>query len=273
MAINLVTLHADKIDEKNSPISVSAAGTNQDYSWDGVKTIKVTSIGVGTMKDYDREAGYGAVATADSLSTTEQVLTLSKDRAFRLKLDKMDENESKIKSEEVIARQLREVVLPEIEAHRFKVMLSGTKASNKLTATDSAYADFLKAQELLDDAFAPEVSRIAFATPAFINKIKLDPSFTLASELMAGNLIKGQVGEIDGIPVVKVNKAWLTDGTSSFNLLIADKNATVAPIKLADYEALNHPDYRGTVFQGSFYYDAFVLNNKAGNLAAVKVAP
>lgn len=270
MAINLITKWAEKIDEKNYPLSVSAAGTNQNYSWDGAKTIKVTSIGTGTMADYDRTKGFGAVATAEDLATVEQTLTLTKDRSFRIKLDKMDENESVVKGEEVLARQLREVTIPEIEAYRFNTMCKGLEAAHKITATADAYADFLTAQEKLDDVFAPAVGRVAYVAPGFLNKLKQNPAFIKSSELGQQMLIKGQIGEVDGVAIVKVNKAWLTDSTDSYDLLIVDKNATVAPLKLASYEAIDHPDFDGKVFQGRFYYDAFVLNNKKKNLAAVK---
>ena len=155
MAIVLTEKFAEKIDERYYPTSVSAYGTNQNYDWDGAQTIKVTSIGTTAMGDYNRSTGYGTVASADELSNTVQTLTLSKDRFFRAKLDKMDENESKIKSGEVLGRELREVTIPEIEAYRFNVMcaniLANTANGTEITATDSPYADFLEANTYLDD--------------------------------------------------------------------------------------------------------------------------
>jgi len=279
MAIVLTEKFAEKIDERYYPTSVSAYGTNQNYDWDGAQTIKVTSIGTTAMGDYNRSTGYGTVASADELSNTVQTLTLSKDRFFRAKLDKMDENESKIKSGEVLGRELREVTIPEIEAYRFNVMcakiLENTTNGTEITATDSPYADFLEANTYLDDLDVPDTTKIAFATPKWLGEIKKDSNFVKASEMGQKIVIKGQVGEIDGVAIVKVKAKWLatTLGTQAYDCIIVDKNATVAPMKLMEYSAnANHPDFSGTVFQGRFYYDAFVLEQKKLGLVGIKIA-
>ena len=273
MSITLTEKFAEKVDERYHPISVTNAGTNQNYDWDGAQTIKVTSVGTVAMKDYDRETGYGAVASADGLSNAIQVLTLTKDRYFRAKLDKMDEEESKIKGGEVLARQLREVTIPEIEAYRLQVMCKAIVTNTQaIEQTKTVYEHFLEANEKLDEANVPQVTRIAFANPAFINALKLDPNFIKSSDLSQEMLLKGQVGQVDGIPIIKTNTAWLKDdSTNNFDCIIVDKNATVAPIKLAEYTANpNHPDFSGTVFQGRFYYDAFVLDMKKKGLVGIK---
>ena len=273
MSITLTEKFADRIDERYHPISVTNAGVNQNYDWDGAQTIKVTSVGTVAMKDYDRETGYGAVASADGLSNAIQVLTLTKDRYFRAKLDKMDEEESKIKGGEVLARQLREVTIPEIEAYRLQVMCKAIVTNTQaIEQTKTVYEHFLEANEKLDEANVPQVTRVAFANPAFINALKLDPNFIKSSDLSQEMLLKGQVGQVDGVPIIKTNTAWLKDdSTNNFDCIIVDKNATVAPIKLAEYTANpNHPDYSGTVFQGRFYYDAFVLDMKKKGLVGIK---
>ena len=273
MSITLTEKFADRIDERYHPISITNAGTNQNYDWDGAQTIKVTSVGTVAMKDYDRETGYGAVASADGLSNAIQVLTLTKDRYFRAKLDKMDEEESKIKGGEVLARQLREVTIPEIEAYRLQVMCKAIVTNTQaIEQTKTVYEHFLEANEKLDEANVPQVTRVAFANPAFINALKLDPNFVKAGDLSQEMLLKGQVGQVDGVPIIKTNTAWLKDdSTNNFDCIIVDKNATVAPIKLAEYTANpNHPDFSGTVFQGRFYYDCFVLDMKKKGLVGIK---
>ena len=273
MSITLTEKFAEKVDERYHPISVTNAGVNQNYDWDGAQTIKVTSVGTVAMKDYDRETGYGAVASADGLSNAIQVLTLTKDRYFRAKLDKMDEEESKIKGGEVLARQLREVTIPEIEAYRLQVMCKAIVTNTQaIEQTKTVYEHFLEANEKLDEANVPQVTRVAFANPAFINALKLDPNFVKAGDLSQEMLLKGQVGQVDGVPIIKTNTAWLKDdSTNNFDCIIVDKNATVAPIKLAEYTANpNHPDFSGTVFQGRFYYDAFVLDMKKKGLVGIK---
>lgn len=278
--MELTTKYAKKIDERYFPMAVSAYGTNQNYEWDGAKTIKVTSVGTTAMKDYDRSAGYGAVSAADELTNAEQELTLTKDRFFRSKLDKMDEDETKIKAGAVIGRQLREVVIPEVEAYRFFVMckniLANKTSGTEIAKTASAYKDFVKGNSFLDNLNVPDATKVAYASPTWLAAIKSDSNFVKNSDLGQKIAIKGQVGEIDGIPVIKVTSSWLANttlGTATYDCIIVDKNATVAPIKLMEYSANgNHPDFSGTIFQGRFYYDAFVLNAKKLGMVGIKNA-
>lgn len=274
MAMNYTEKYADKIDERFYPTTVSHYATNNDYEFVGAKTVKVTSINVGTNEDYNRTTGYGE---AQQLSNEIQELTMNKDRSFKIVLDKMDEEETKIKAGEVLARQKREVTDPEVEKYRFGKMLDVVSASgtNKITGVaGQEYEKFLDANIALDDANVSSTGRVAFVTPTFLKGLKLSDSFIKASELGQTMLIKGQVGEIDGVPVVKVNKAWMEDNTAEttvkYDCLIAHKSATVAPIKLAEYKVITDSEqYSGTVFLGRIYYDCFVLDNKKNGLAGI----
>ena len=264
---------AEKIDERFSPTTVTHAATNNDYDFVGAKTVKVTSINTVALGDYDRDKGYGAAKTIDN---TVQELTMRKDRSFKIVLDKMDEEETKIRAGEVLARQKREVIDPEMEKYRLGIMLDVvTAGANKITgAASKYYENFLAANEKLDDADVPKAGRVAFVTPAFLNKLKLDANFIKASDLGQQMLLKGQVGEVDGVAILATKKAWMEDNTSSatikYDCLIAHKSATVAPVKLAEYKVItDSEDYSGTVFLGRIYYDCFVLNNKKVGLAGI----
>ena len=93
MAMIYTQLFADKIDERFTSEAVSQKIVNNDYSFVGAKTVKVTSINTVDNRDYDRSTGYG---NADILQNAVQEMTLTKDRAFKMLLDKMDEDETKI---------------------------------------------------------------------------------------------------------------------------------------------------------------------------------
>lgn len=275
MAITYTEKFAEKVDERFTPNTVTHAATNDDYDFVGAKTVKVSSVDTVELEDYDRAKGYGEAKT---LSNKVQELTMTKDRGFKIVLDKMDEEETKIKAGAVLARQLREKVHPEIEKYRLGKMLDVVSAgANKITGTataSKAYENFLLANEKLDDEDVPDAGRVAFVTPSYYNKIKMDPNFVKSCDLSQKMLIKGQVGEIDGVPVIKTKKAWMEDNTSDttikYDCLIAHKSATVAPIKLAEYKIINDSEqYSGTVFLGRVYYDCFVLDNKKVGLAGI----
>ena len=276
MAMIYTELFADKIDERFTSEAVSQKIVNNDYSFVGAKTVKVTSINTVDNRDYNRNTGYG---NADILQNSIQEMTLTKDRSFKMLLDKMDEDETKIKAGEVLARQLRERVIPEIEKYRFETILKSCDTNSQtvtgLTA-NNAYAKFLEAQEKLNDEDVPQ-NRIAYVIPEFLTKLKKDDNFIKASDIGQNIAINGLVGMVDGVPIVRVTKKWMEAKTGTpattkkYACLVGHNSATVAPVKLAEYRVVTDSEnYSGTLFLGRFYYDCFVLNNKAKGLVAIE---
>ncbi|AFV15438.1 hypothetical protein BK718_15645 [Bacillus thuringiensis serovar andalousiensis] len=263
--LNLTEKFSPLVDERFAPSAVTTASTNQDYEFTGAKGIKITSVQTVEMNDYKR-SGQGRYGQADELGNDLQEEIMKKDRSFTFTMDKMNEEESEVKVAPAIARQMREVVIPEIETYRLKVMSegAGTKVDGAITKTN-AYESFLAGQETLDDHFVPE-NRVCHATPTFINKLKLDDNYTKASDLAQGTiLLKGQVGEVDGVAIIKTPKSFM----NGQEFIITHKSATVAPVKLAETKVhLDPPGISGTLVEGRFYYDAFVLDMKKNAIYA-----
>lgn len=267
MSITLTQKFANKVDERFKVGSLSQAGVNHDYSFEGTKTIKVTSVPTVAMGDYQR-TGLNRYGTAEELSNNIQEMTLSKDRAFTFVLDKMNEEETMVKAAEALARQIDEVIIPEIDKHRFNVM--ATAAAEVEITSGSAYEAILDATEKLDEALVPQAGRVLYASNSFYKEIKKDPSFVLASEAGMEIKFKGQVGEIDGYTVIKVPNTYLP---SQVKFIAAHPSATVAADKLADYIVHTNPvGVNGSIVEGRVYYDAFVLNEKKGALVKGKDA-
>ena len=97
-------------------------------------------------------------------------------------------------------------------------------------------------------------------SPKFYKLIKLDPTFVKNSDLGQEITIKGQVGMIDGLPVVLTPTSRLPQNVE---FIIAHPVATPSPIKLEDYKIHdNPPGINGKLVEGRIRYDAFVLDNK-----------
>ena len=145
MAINLVTTFKPLVDEKFTTASKKSLLTNTDYDWTGAHSIKVYKISTSAMNDYGRTgpaqgnwSRYGAVASLDAV--TEE-LTLKKDRSFTFAIDKLDTDETaqQLQAASALERQLREVVIPEVDAYTYGIMCAnaGTVPTAKaLTATN-----------------------------------------------------------------------------------------------------------------------------------------
>lgn len=136
MAINLTTVFRQYTDEQFSTESKKALLTNNDFNWTGAHTVKVYKISTAAMNDYDR-AGTGTGATGSrygalaSLNATTEEFTLTKDRSFTFAIDKLDTDETaqQLAGASALARQQREVVIPEVDKYVYGVMT--TKAGTK----------------------------------------------------------------------------------------------------------------------------------------------
>ena len=54
MAVNLATKYSPKVDERFYAESQAQMGTNKEYEWEGVDTVKVYQVDTVPMNDYTR---------------------------------------------------------------------------------------------------------------------------------------------------------------------------------------------------------------------------
>jgi N4-gp56 family major capsid protein len=230
------------------------------------------------MNNYTR-SGSTRYGTASDLGTTATTYTLSRDRSFTFVIDRGDWSESQYVTEagKALARTIDEVVVPEIDQYRLGVFNHNAHVqkahSTDITAvtTSNAYAIFLDCQRILDDNKVPQVGRIAFLTAAYYNAIKRDSSFSKNADLAYTDLKNGQVGEVDGVALIKVPSSYMPFDT---DLIIVHPSATVAPLKLEDYKIHdNPPGINGYLVEGRVIYDAFVLTAKIGAMAIHSTTP
>ena len=136
---------------------------------------------------------------------------------------------------------------------------NGNYATASVT-TSNAYEKFLDGQEALDNDLVPTDGRIAVVNTSFYKKIKLDSSFTKTGDMATKLSYKGIVGEIDGVPVIKVPSSYLPSGCE---FMIAHPCATINPKKLTDYKIhRDPPGINGNLVEGRVRYDTFVLEGK-----------
>ena len=118
MAINLATKYAKKVAERfyQESLTESSFSKNLDAEFVGVKTVIVPSVDVVAMNDYKR-TGANRYGEPEDLQDTKQEFTMTKDRSFTFVIDKGDNMEQNMikNAGKAIARQLREVVTPEID--------------------------------------------------------------------------------------------------------------------------------------------------------------
>lgn len=271
MAINYADKYAQQIDERFTLGALTGGAVNNEYDWIGVETVKVYSIPTVEMGDYAL-TGTNRYGDPAELGNEVQEMKVSKDRAFTFTIDKKSRDDTQMTMEagRALQRQIDEVIVPEVDAYRLSVIAAnaGQEVTGTITKTN-AYSSFLDVQEKLDDAKAPAGGRICYCGSAFYKLIKQDESFTKSGDLATQISIKGQVGEIDGVPVVKVPTSYLPEGV---NFIITNPACTPAPVKLEDYTIHdNPPGISGWLVEGRVRYDAFVLNQKKSAVGVHKV--
>lgn len=269
MAIELATKYAPYVDEQFKNESKLSLITNNDYDWTGAHTIKIYKVSTSQMNDYDRNgkksetqrSRYGEIKDLDD--TTEE-MTLSKDRSFTFAVDKMDTDETvgTLRSASALARQNREVVIPEVDTYTYAVMCqkAGTIPAGKALTADNIYDEIITATETLDNAEVPETNRVLIVTPGTYRLMKKSKEITLETDIGQDMRLKGVVGILDGAVVIKVPAIRLPE---NFGFMLAHPSATVAPKKLEEYKIHEDPPYiSGDLVEGRIVYDAFVLDNK-----------
>lgn len=270
MGVNYAEKYASQVDERFTTESLSEGAINNDYDFVGVETVKVYSVPVVAMNDYNT-TGTNRYGTPSELENSVQEMTLTQDRSFTFTIDRKSRDDTQMAMEagKALRRQIDEVVIPEIDTYRFgKICAGAAGVIEKEVTKENAYESFLDVQEVLDEFEAPAAGRICYCASSFYKKIKLDESFTKKGDMATQIAIKGVVGDVDGVPVVKVPKKRLPNGVEFF---ITNPAATTAPKKLEDYVIHdNPPGISGWLVEGRVRYDAFVSDSKAKAIGVCK---
>ena len=282
MAVNYATKYATKIAEAFSKPSVTADDCGNEYTWLDPKsrTIKVGSVNTVPETPYQR-SGDSRFGTTYDIGDTLQEMTCEQCPAFSFTIDALDESDRAIEvsAARALRRQLEQVTTPNMDKHRLKKWVMGANCLIK-DATAASKANIggmiLDLNAAMTDALVPLEGRTIYIPTSNYKLLKQDPAWLGVDTLAKETLTRGVVGQYDGCRVKSIPSSYLPSGVY---FLIKYKNATVDPVKLAQYDVLKKvKGYSGPVVQGVTYYDSFVLGAKGDGVAvygngAVLAAP
>ena len=268
MSIDLTTKFQPYTDEQFTTESKRSLLTNQDFDWTGAHTVKVYKVGTSGMNDYGRngpaEGSWSRFGPVKDLDAATEEFTLKKDRSFTFAIDKLDNDETaqQLAAASALARQNRQVVIPEVDTYVYGVMCANagiTPDAAELTA-DNLYTEILAASEALDTAEVPEAGRVLVVTPAIYALMKKCSDIVMETNIGNELRLQGVIGILDGVNVQKIPANRLPAG---FGFMVAHPCACVAPVKLEDYRVhQDPPGISGSLVEGRIVYDAFFLDNK-----------
>ncbi len=271
MAIQLATKYLPYVDELFTTESKKSLVTNNNFDWTGAKTVKVYKISTSQMNDYNRPgdgAHWSRYGEVKGLDAATEDFTITRDRSFTFAIDKLDTDETaqQLQAASALARQLREVVIPEVDSYTYSVMCAnaGTKPEAIALTKDNIFTEILTANNTLDNAEAPETGRYLIVTPDIYVLMKQDKNIIMETNIANEMRLRGVIAMIDGLGVIKVPANRLP---AKFGFMVAHGVATVVPTKLEDYKIhQDPPGISGALVEGRINYDAFVLDNKANAL-------
>jgi len=275
MAINYAAKYGKKIDQRFELGSLAKSAFGAKFDFIGVNTAKLYTLTSQVLGDYTR-TGTSRYGTVNEVQDTVAEYTITKDRSFTSSIDKGNYlQQNLVKTVGAYTKiQMDEQYIPEVDTYAFGVLLaSATTATHVKTAAltnANVYEKFLDLQELLDEDKVPMKGRIAYLTPSTCNLIKRDDTFVKASDMAQKMLINGQIGEIDGVKIVKVPSVLFPANTA---MILTHPSANGMPQQLSDLKTHEDaPGISGALLEGRWIYDCFTFAQKVNACAAHKTA-
>jgi len=265
MAINYAMKYARQVDERFKKQSLTDAWTESDYDFIGVKTVRVYNVDTVPLTDYNR-TGTDRYGTPVELQDSYQEMNLSRDRAFSFTVDKgNDTDQLGVKAvARTLRRQIDERIVPELDTYRLSTwsQLAGSGAAIASEPTKSTIVGMLlTGATALDNALVPDDGRAVFLPATYFNLLRQASDFQYLDSVAGDALVKGVMGEIAGMKIVKVPDIYMPEG---LYFMIMRKGSAFAPVKLQEYKThINPPGINGALVEGRIYYDAFVFSQKS----------
>ena len=267
MAIDLTTRYDPYVDELFTTESKTALLTNKDFDFDGAHSVKIRKVHTSAMNDYGRNGpasgNWSRFGSISELDTEPETFTLEKDRSFTFSIDKMNEDETNgaVAGASALERQLREVVVPEVDTYTLEKIAAGAGTVDfEALTVENIYTKIIAANNILDNAEVPEVGRVLVVTPDTLLLMKQNKIIVMETETGSEIVRSGVMGLLDGMVVLRVPANRLPSG---IGFMIVHPVATVGVEKLNDYRIhADPPGISGSLVEGRIVYDAFVLDNK-----------
>lgn len=263
MAINLAAKYASAIAQAFTKSSFVKPNTMGNIDFVGAKTVRVYKLSTVDEVEYTRGGTnrYGAVGDVQ-----DEIMeyTMKKDVSFTRAVDKGDESDQTIsdKAGKFLAAQIKEKSVPNADKYALAQFAKfgkvvGVSAPTKMTVVPL----FADAMQAMDDALVPDDNRVAYVPGTVFKLIAQSDEFVKIETLGEKSIARGEVGELFGFKIIKVPTSYLPNGCY---FIACHKNAVCMPYKISETKIhKDPPGISGALVEGRYYYDAFVLGEKA----------
>ena len=177
--------------------------------YNGGKYIKIPTLNIDGLKDYDRKNGY----PSGSVELSYQTMEMTKDRSTSFLLDAMDVNETNFVASagNVSSEFQRTQVIPEVDSYRYSKIYAEAENGRKEYTVDEATVfeafidDIAYVQDIVGEN-EPLVASISGIAAAAISKLKDFQKLVDTTNFVAGTL-NTKVKTINDVPLFKVPSA------------------------------------------------------------------
>lgn len=267
-SINLHEKYSPKIAERFRTDSFVAGNTSNDYSFDGVKSINISTLKTIPVTKYTRN-GLQRFGQITEVEDFKQTLTMTQEPSWTASIDEGNASDQQYikKAGKVMKMQSDEVTTPMSDKYALKKYAENAgqvvglaSAPTKTTIVGLIF----DAATALDNALVPQTNRILYISSSDYNKVRLSPEFIGVEKLAGKILSKGHVGEIADMKVVKLPDNYMPENVY---FMITHKKSVLMPFKLKTARILSEVmGINGRVLEWYSYYDAFVIGAKANGV-------
>lgn len=262
MAINLHTKYSDKIKQVYTHNSFIAGKTNQEYSFVGVKTVRIPTILTQDLNNYDRTATGNRYGTPKELQDAVQELSVTQDKSFAITIDKGNNAEQQMMKQagKVMEAQMREKVTPTTDKYavgKFAADAGKALAYSAAVSKSNIIAKLLEIEVYFEDNFVPTDRRYVLVKNIHIPMIKLSDEFHYSDTAITDLILKGVVGKIGTLNIIGVPASYMP---ANVEHVAFQSNSVMLPFKIKDTNLhVDPPGLSGHLLEGRFLYDAFVI--------------
>jgi hypothetical protein len=270
MAINLMTKYRGKLTEALEYANVLSGKTSNEYEWNGVKGIYLTSVKTVPLTDYNRATTGNRFGGQNEVQDEQQYLELQKDRSVALTIDKGNYQEGMLlkKAGAVIKDELNEQVKPELEQFALNEWAKNAGQYAVVTDDDNGAAlltDLMKLEAMFKNARIPNNERFAAVDANLMPYIRA--GLTNADNITDRMMFRGIVGRVGTLNIIEVPHGDMPAGC---HVLAWQKRSVVNPQTITDADVHDKPEnLSGVLINMRYRYGAFVVAKYAAGCIAL----
>lgn len=267
--INLHERYEKQIITQYTKESVISGKTSKEYNFDGVKGIHISTPLTIPLVDYKR-SGLQRYGETTEMGDRIQFLEMRQDKSFSLSIDKGNQSDQQYIKEagRVMKLQQAEQVVPLIDRYSISEycknagIIKGMATPSKANVVSSIF----DMETAMTNSLIPTGDRYMYIGGTIYNMVRLSTELIRTETFAKEDFEKGVVGMIANFKVVLIPDNYLPAGV---HFLATHKRSVLQPVKLHDAKIhTDPPGISGALLEGRYYFDAFVLGERANGVYA-----